>query len=72
MEQGHRPLVGPLVIFMLTAVTAIILLLTALVVWLSYIFGTVIGTCIFLGCIFSILAILIYLLAISDSVRHIR
>ncbi len=59
-------------IFGTTVAIAILLLLAALVVWLSEITGSFIASTLILGGFFAILAALIYLLAIRESVERIR
>ena len=50
----------------------VLLLLTALVVWLSSVTGSFIVSALILGGLFALLAFVIYLLAIRDAVDHIR
>ncbi len=59
-------------IFGTTVAIAILLLLAALVVWLSEITGSFIASTLILGGFFAVLAALIYLLAIRESVERIR
>lgn len=61
-----------LVCFILTTITAIILLVTALVVWLSYITGSLIIAALLIGVFFAIISWLIYLLAIRDPLDRLH
>ena len=62
--------IASLLFFAMTAAIAVLLLLTALVVWLSSVTGSFIVSALILGGLF--LAFVIYLLAIRDAVDHIR
>ena len=64
--------IASLLFFGTTAAIAILLLLAALVVWLSSVTGSFIASALILGCFFALLALVIYLLAIRDAVDHIR
>lgn len=59
-------------IFGTTVAIAILLLLAALVVWLSEMTGSFIASALILGGFFAVLATLIYLLAIRETVERIR
>ncbi len=59
-------------IFGTTVAIAILLLLAALVVWLSELTGSFIASALILGGFFAVLAMLIYLLAIREAVERIR
>ena len=61
--------IASLLFFAMTAAIAVLLLLTALVVWLSSVTGSFIVSALIL---FALLAFVIYLLAIRDAVDHIR
>ena len=64
--------VAALVFFVMTALIAIFLLLTALVVWLSEVTGSFILSSLIVGGFFAVLAAVIYLLAIREGVERIR
>ena len=64
--------IASLLFFAMTAAIAVLLLLTALVVWLSSVTGSFIVSALILGGLFALLAFVIYLLAIRDAVDHIR
>ena len=64
--------IASLLFFAMTAAIAVLLLLTALVVWLSSVTGSFIVSALILGGLFALLAFIIYLLAIRDAVDHIR
>ena len=72
----HKPsggrFIASLLFFAMTAAIAVLLLLTALVVWLSSVTGSFIVSALILGGLFALLAFVIYLLAIRDAVDHIR
>ena len=55
-----------------TAGIAILLLLTALVIWLSSVTGSFIASALIAGGFFAVLALLVYLTAIRDAVEQIR
>lgn len=60
------------VYFGLTTVIAVVMLLTALVVWLTDLMGSVIASTLIIGGFFGILAVVIYQLSIRDAVAEIR
>ena len=64
--------IASLLFFGTTAAIAILLLLMALVVWLSSVTGSFIASALILGGFFAILALVVYLLAIHDAVEQIR
>lgn len=65
-------MIAVFVFFALTALTAIFLLLTALVVWLSEVMGSFVGAALLVGGFFGILATVTYLLSIREAVERIR
>ena len=64
--------IASLLFFAMTAAIAVLLLLTALVVWLSSVTGSFIVSALILGGLFALLAFVINLLAIRDAVDHNR
>lgn len=60
------------VYFGLTTVIAVVMLLTALVVWLTDLMGSVIASTLIIGGFSGILAVVIYQLSIRDAVAEIR
>ncbi|MEG2771923.1 MAG: hypothetical protein RR960_06225 [Alistipes sp.] len=68
-SRGH--LVAAFVFFGLITFIAIILLLTALVVWLSILTDSVIVATTLIGGFFAVLAFVIYLLVIRDAIEHL-
>lgn len=58
--------------FGLTTTIAIVLLITALVVWLTQLLGSVIASTLLVGGFFAVLSLVIYWLAIRDAVENIR
>lgn len=59
-----------LVCFGLTSAIAIVLLVTALVVWMSYMTGSLIASALIVGGFFALLSYVIYLLAIRDALER--
>lgn len=77
METNDRKTSGgsfiaALVFFVMTASIAIYLLLTALVVWLSELTGSLIVASLLIGGFFAVIAAVIYLLSIREGVERIR
>lgn len=64
--------IAALLFFVTTAGIAILLLLTALVIWLSSVTGSFIASALIAGGFFAVLALLVYLFAIRDAVEQIR
>ena len=64
--------IAALLFFATTAGIAILLLLTALVIWLSSVTGSFIASALIAGGFFAVLALLVYLFAIRDAVEQIR
>lgn len=61
--------IAALLFFATTAGIAILLLLTALVIWLSSVTGSFIASALIAGGFFAVLALLVYLFAIRDAVH---
>lgn len=59
-------------LFFATTAGIAILLLTALVIWLSSVTGSFIASALIAGGFFAVLALLVYLFAIRDAVEQIR
>ena len=64
--------IAALLFFATTAGIAILLLLTALVIWLSSVTGSFIASALIAGGFFAVLALLVYLFAIRDAKRFTR
>ena len=64
--------IAALLFFATTAGIAILLLLTALVIWLSSVTGSFIASALIAGGFFAVLALLVYLFAIRDAVEQIK
>ena len=64
--------IAALLFFVTTAGIAILLLLTALGIWLSSVTGSFIASALIAGGFFAVLALLVYLFAIRDAVEQIR
>ena len=64
--------IAALLFFATPAGIAILLLLTALVIWLSSVTGSFIASALIAGGFFAVLALLVYLFAIRDAVEQIR
>ena len=71
-EPSGGRFVVALLLFATSAVIAVLLLLTALVVWLSALTGSFIASTLILGALFGILAAVIYLLSVREVVERIR
>lgn len=67
--RGHFG--SALIVFALCAIMAILLLLTALVAWLSEAMGSLIGATALIGTFLAVLSALIYWLALHDSFQRI-
>lgn len=70
-SSGGRFVVAFL-LFGTTVAITILLLLAALVVWLSQLTGSFIAAALILGGLFAVVAMLIYLLVIREAVERIR
>lgn len=68
--RGH--FVAALVWFGLTTAIAIVLLVAALVVWLSELTGSFIASALLIGGFFAVLSMVIYLLVIRDAMERFR
>ena len=70
--SSRRSFVSSFVWLTVTAAIAIVLLLTAVVVWLSQLTGSFIASALILGGFFGVVALLIYLLSVRDAIEQIR
>ena len=70
-SSGGRSVIAFL-LFGTTVAIALLLLLTALVVWLSELVGSFIASALILGGFFAVVAALIYLVSIREAVERIR
>lgn len=64
--------VAALIWFVLTSAIAVLLLLTALVIWLSTLTGSFILSALIVGGFFAVISVIIYLLSIRDAVEQLR
>lgn len=64
--------IASLALFVLTTVTAFVLILTAFLLWLSYLIGSFIAAALITGCFFGILALIFYLFALRSSIEEIQ
>lgn len=71
-ESSGGRFVIAFLLFGTTVAIALLLLLTALVVWLSELTGSFIASALILGGFFAVVATLIYLLSIREAVERIR
>lgn len=71
-QPARGNFVAALIWFTITSAIAILLLLTAVVVWLSEVTGSFIASALIVGGFFAVLAVVIYLLSIRDAVDRIR
>lgn len=70
--DDNRPFFIPLVAMTATAMIAAILIVTAFVVWLSEVLGSVIYTCLIVGVVLALSAAMIYFVWISEPLRHFQ
>lgn len=74
--EDRRPqslgIIRPLIFFAASAAIAALMLITALIAWLSQVLGTIVGATLMVGGFFLIVAWLIYLLAVRRSIDYIR
>ena len=71
-ESSEGRFVIAFLLFGTTVAIALLLLLTALVVWLSELTGSFIASALILGGFFAVVAALIYLVSIREAVERIR
>lgn len=71
-EHRSRSVAGPLVSFSLTAVIAVGMLLTALLLWLAEIVGSVALACIMVGGLFALVALIIYFASVRRTFARFR
>lgn len=71
-ERSGGRFVIAFLLFGTTVAIALLLLLTALVVWLSELTGSFIASALILGGFFAVVAALIYLVSIREAVERIR
>ena len=67
-----KVLLAPLIYFVLTAVVAMIMLVVALMMWLSEMIGSVSIASLIVGGLFAFVAWLIYVLSVKRSIDYIR
>ena len=70
--SSERPFAGALVFFLVMALSAYVLLATALVVWLAELLGSLPLAAALLGGFTLLLAVLAYLLAVRDAIARLR
>lgn len=70
--EDNRPFFVPLVAMAATAMIAAILVVTASVVWLSGVLGSMIYTCLIVGVVLALLATLIYFVWIREPLRRFQ
>ena len=68
----NRSYITALIIGALAAPAAALLLVVALVVWLSEIMGSIIYPCLILGLFFALLATIIYKVSLRDAMREMN
>lgn len=66
------PVLAPIIFFVLTSVMAIILLVAALIMWLSELIGSATFSTLIVGGLFTFVAWLIYVLSIKRCIDYIR
>ncbi len=70
--DDNRPFFVPLVAMTATAMIAAILIVTAFVVWLSGIIGSVIYTSLIVGVVLALMAVVIYFVWIREPLRRFQ
>lgn len=71
-DSSERSFAGALVFFLVMALSAYVLLATALVVWLAELLGSLPLAAALLGGFTLLLAVLAYLLAVRDAIVRLR
>ena len=66
------PVLTPLLCFVLTSIMAIILLVAALIMWLSELIGSATYSTLIIGGLFTVVAWLIYVLSIKRCIEYVR
>jgi hypothetical protein len=66
------PVLTPLLCFVLTSIMAIILLVAALIMWLSELIGSATFSTLIIGGLFTFVAWLIYVLSIKRCIEYVR
>ena len=66
------PVLTPLLCFVLTSIMAIILLVAALIMWLSELIGSATFSTLIVGGLFTFVAWLIYVLSIKRCIEYVR
>ena len=69
--RENRSYFASLIIVALAAPAAALLLIIALVVWLSELMGSIIFPCLILGLFFALLATIVYKVSLRDAMREI-
>lgn len=70
--HSRRHFVASVIWFTTTAIIALLLLLTAVVVWLSELTGSFIFSALIVGGFFAMVSMMIYLLSVRDAMEEIR
>lgn len=71
-RSSNGSFAAALVFFVIATAITILMLLTALVMWLSMLTGSLIVSSLIVAVFFGIIAWIIYMLAIRDGIEHIR
>ena len=66
------PVLAPIIFFVLTSIMAIILLVAALIMWLSELIGSATFSTLIVGGLFTFVAWLIYVLSIKRCIEYVR
>ena len=67
-NQPRRHLITPIVVF---GITALVMLLWALVIWLAQLTGSMIWATLILGGVFALIALIVYLVSVRPAVQYI-
>ncbi len=71
-KSQSRSVLAPLLYFAVTSVMAIMLMVAALIMWLSEIMGSAKWATLIVGCGFTFVAWLIYVLSVRQSILYIK
>lgn len=71
-EKRSRAVAVPLILFVLTLLSALGLLIAALTIWLSWLFDSTVLSCIVVGSMFLLIAVAIYLAALRGAIKRMQ
>ncbi len=72
-DYQHRKIaIAPILLFGLFVLIAVVLLLTSLTLWIGELTGSVIWGTLIVGGFFTLLALILYLSSVQESLRYVR